>query len=84
MCARAHALLNKRGVEQSTGTSLGAVQTAKAEIAARIRPVCEHFCEEEFDALVDRMAEIDVRYRLRHDWTLNIPDLNELGIPQLA
>lgn len=45
-----------------------AVAHAKREIAARIRPVCEHFCEEEFQALVQRMAEIDVHFRLRDDW----------------
>jgi hypothetical protein len=45
-----------------------ALDTAKHEIAARIRRVCEHFDEDEFAALVQRMAEIEVRYRLRDDW----------------
>lgn len=47
-----------------------AVAKAKREIAARIRPVCEHFCDEEFDAMVQRMAEIDVHFRLVADWTV--------------
>jgi len=45
-----------------------ALDVAKHEIATRIRHVCEHFGEAEFVALVDRMAEIEVRYRLRDDW----------------
>lgn len=41
---------------------------ARGQIAARIRRVCQHFGETDFAALVDRMAEIEVRYRLRDDW----------------
>lgn len=47
-----------------------AVANAKRAIAARIRPVCEHLCDEEFDAMVQRMAEIDVHFRLLSDWTV--------------
>jgi hypothetical protein len=47
-----------------------AVAATKREIALRIRPVCEHLCDEEFDALIQRMAEIDVHYRLLSDWTV--------------
>jgi hypothetical protein len=47
-----------------------ALDTAKEQIATRIRRVCEHFTEQEFRKLVDRMAEIEVRYRLRNDWGL--------------
>jgi hypothetical protein len=45
-----------------------ALDVARQEIAARIRHVCENFDEEQFAALVDQMAEIEVRYRLREDW----------------
>ena len=45
-----------------------ALDVARSDIAARIRRVCEHFAEAEFAALVDRMAEIEVRYNLRDDW----------------
>ena len=45
-----------------------ALDVAKNEIAARIRGVCEHFAEADFAALVDQMAEIEVRYNLRDDW----------------
>jgi len=48
-----------------------ALDTAKHDIAARIRRVCEGFNEAEFMELVDRMAEIDVRYRLREDWVFS-------------
>jgi len=48
-----------------------ALDTAKQDIAARIRRVCENFNETEFMELVDRMAEIDVRYRLREDWVFS-------------
>jgi hypothetical protein len=54
-----------------------AVDSAKREIAARVRPVCDHLCDEEFDALVQRMAEIDVHFRLLSDWT--VPGLEEEG-----
>jgi hypothetical protein len=47
-----------------------ALNTAKQDIAKRIRRVCQHFGQAEFEALVDRMAEIDVRYRLREDWSI--------------
>lgn len=47
-----------------------AVANAKREIAARVRPVCDHLCDAEFDALVQRMAEIDVHFRLMADWTV--------------
>lgn len=45
-----------------------AVDNARQEIAVRIRRVCENFEEAEFAALVERMAEIEVRYRLRDEW----------------
>ena len=48
-----------------------ALDTAKQDIATRIRRVCESFNEAEFSGLVDRMAEIDVRYRLREDWVFS-------------
>jgi hypothetical protein len=45
-----------------------ALATAKHDIATRLRRVCENFDEAEFSALVERMAEIDVRYRMRDEW----------------
>jgi hypothetical protein len=45
-----------------------ALDVARRDIAARIRRVCEHFGEDEFAALVDQMANIEVRYRVRTDW----------------
>lgn len=49
----------------------GALAKARNDIASRIRRVCEKLNEAEFMELVDRMAEIDVRYRLRDDWTFS-------------
>jgi hypothetical protein len=48
-----------------------ALARAKTDIATRIRKVCETFNEAEFVELVNRMAEIDVRYRLRDDWSVS-------------
>lgn len=48
-----------------------AIARAKRDIAARIRPVCGHFCDDDFEAMVQRMAEIDVYFRLRSDWTIS-------------
>jgi hypothetical protein len=45
-----------------------ALESTKRDIAARIRRVCQNFRPEEFEELVMRMAEIDVRYRLRDEW----------------
>jgi IS1 family transposase len=45
-----------------------AFEAAKEAISRRIRHVCEQFDEKDFETLVDRMAEIEVRYRLRDDW----------------
>ena len=45
-----------------------ALDSTKTDIASRIRPVCTHFTDAEFVELVERMAEIDVRYRFRDDW----------------
>ena len=45
-----------------------ALDVARREIADRIRRVCVEFGEAEFAALVDQMADIEVRYRLRADW----------------
>lgn len=43
------------------------LQQAKALIAERIRRVCAAMEESEFDGLVTRIAEIDIKYRLRQD-----------------
>ena len=45
-----------------------ALDLAKQDIARRLRRVCENFEEAEFMKLVDRIAEIDMRYRLRDEW----------------
>lgn len=46
------------------------LDSTKREIAARIRGVCQAFPEDEFEALVQHMAEIDIRCRLRDAWSL--------------
>ena len=47
----------------------GYLEELKADIAARLRPMCDNVSEEEFAALVQRMAELKYRYemRVRHD-----------------
>lgn len=37
----------------------------KQEIAERLRRVCQEWPAEEFDLLVTRAAEIDIKYRMR-------------------
>jgi len=54
----------RRGLRDS-GLTFDATRT---DIATRLRRVCSHFAEEEFAEMVNRMAEIEVRYRLRDDW----------------
>jgi hypothetical protein len=45
-----------------------ALDVTKQDVARRLRRVCATFSEADFDALVQQIAEIDVRYRLRDDW----------------
>jgi hypothetical protein len=40
---------------------------AKSEIAIRVRRVCASLSEAEFDELVTRMAEIEIRYVMRRE-----------------
>ena len=47
-----------------------ALDVARRDLATRLRRVCQNFAEVEFAALVDKMAEIEVRYRLRDDWLM--------------
>jgi hypothetical protein len=54
-----------RRVETTRGVALDA---AKREIAARLAHVCENLGPVEFAALVEKMAEIEVRYRNRDEW----------------
>ena len=46
------------------------IAQVRSEIAGRLRRVCQNFAEADFAALVDRMAEIEVRYRFRDDWLI--------------
>jgi geranylgeranyl pyrophosphate synthase len=41
------------------------LEEAKVRIAARLRRVCADLSEGEFDALMSRMAEIELRYAMR-------------------
>jgi hypothetical protein len=47
----------------------------KMAIAARLRRACQDFDEEEFDALVERMALLEIKYSMRR---------GELAIPRAA
>ena len=37
----------------------------KAEIAARLKPVCDGWCDEAFDALITRVTLLDIKYNAR-------------------
>lgn len=54
-----------------------ALDAARRDIAGRIRRVCEHFDTDEFHQLVERMATIDVKYRLRENWGGTLSDATE-------
>ena len=56
-----------------------ALAQARQDIANRIRRVCSNFDDEEFERLVEQMARIDVRYRLRDDWGLRLDRFAELN-----
>lgn len=47
-----------------------AIDVVRDDIAQRLRRVCANFPPEEFDKLVDRIAEIDARYQYRDDWEI--------------
>ena len=49
---------------------------AKASIAERLKRVCAHMSAAEFDALVERIALVEIRYAMRAD------DLTRLRSPQ--
>lgn len=51
-----------RRVEPARSEAMSATQAA---IAGRIRRFCGHLTEPEFDALVSRMAMIEVKYTMR-------------------
>lgn len=41
------------------------VELLKADLALRLRSVCAHFPNSEFDALIDQIARVEVKYALR-------------------
>jgi hypothetical protein len=46
------------------------LERAKEAIARRLRGVCTHCTESEFDELVEKIALIDIKYTLRAErWT---------------
>ena len=49
---------------------------AKASIAGRLARVCSDLPEQEFDALVEKIALVEIRYAMRAD------DLTRLRSPQ--
>jgi len=42
-----------------------ALAAARREIAQRLRAVCDHCTDGEFDRLVGRIAEIELKYQMR-------------------
>jgi hypothetical protein len=47
----------------------------KSSIANRLQRSCRHFAPDEFDALVERMAQLEIKYSMRR---------GELAMPQAA
>ena len=46
-------------------TSDSALEREKVELAARLRPVCPDMSAEEFAALVERIAKVNLKFRSR-------------------
>ena len=42
-------------------------ERTKAEIAKRLRPVCASSPDEEFQALIERIATVNIKYSQRRD-----------------
>jgi hypothetical protein len=40
---------------------------ARQAIAGRLKRVCEHLEEQDFQSLIARMAEIEIKYAMRRD-----------------
>ena len=43
------------------------LERAKEDIVRRLRPICAHMPEAEFDALAEQMAELEIKYALRRE-----------------
>jgi hypothetical protein len=50
------------------------LMSVRSTIAERVRPFCEHLSEDEFDALVSRMALIEVKYTRRRQQISTRPE----------
>lgn len=61
-----------------------ALEAARRDIATRIARVCANFDPAEFARLVDQMADIEVRYRLRTDWLSFLSATKHTGTPLSA
>jgi hypothetical protein len=46
---------------------LRVLATKKASIASRLKRVCKHMDQAEFDQLVERIAVLDLKYSVRRD-----------------
>lgn len=43
------------------------LERAKEDIVRRLRPICAAMPEDEFDALAEQMAELEIKYALRRE-----------------
>ena len=43
------------------------LERVKEAVARRLRPVCDHCSEAEFDELVEKIALIEIKYTLRSE-----------------
>lgn len=41
------------------------LELLKADLGLRLRGVCSHFPDSEFDALIDQIARVEMKYALR-------------------
>ena len=52
-------------------------ERVKADLAERLRNVCAHMTEQDFNALIERMATFHVKYTLRR--TIDFPEVDRGG-----
>jgi len=67
VCNAAHGIEVADGVTNSTGRAMadGRLDALRRDLAARIRPLVPDLSDDEFEALIERMAQLQYKYEAR-------------------